>query len=134
MNYKKAFPSKYLSSADLDGKSFTLTLKTFQMEEVENEGRREDKLVGYFEGAKKGMIFNVTNCGNMAQITGSEDTDEWVGATINIWNDPNVMFGKKRTGGLRVRSPIPEDDEPKPDPLPTAQDVALIISDDDLPF
>ncbi len=42
--------------------------------------------------------------------------EDWVGKRISLYFDPSVMFGKTRTGGIRVR-PTPPDEEPTSDPL-----------------
>jgi len=33
--------------------------------------------------------------------------ENWVGKKITLYVDPDVMFGKKRTGGIRVRPTVP---------------------------
>jgi len=39
----------------------------------------------------------------IARFTGSEDTENWEGKRIILYDDPSVSFGGKLTGGIRVR-------------------------------
>jgi len=51
------------------------------------------------------MVLNLTNGKLIAIVTGSEETDDWIGKKITLWNDPTVSFGDKMTGGIRVQLP-----------------------------
>ena len=54
----------------------------------------------------KGLVTNITNGEILSEIVGSTKTADWHGADVEIYVDPNVSFGGKRTGGIRLR-PIP---------------------------
>lgn len=44
--------------------------------------------------------------------------EDWVGRRITLYFDPSVMFGRTRTGGIRVRpTPPGANEEPTSDPL-----------------
>jgi len=53
----------------------------------------------------KAMVLNSINAQLIAMITKSEETDDWGGAVIVLYNDPTVSFGGKIVGGIRVRAP-----------------------------
>jgi hypothetical protein len=38
-------------------------------------------------------------------VFNSEDTDDWTGKKIVLYNDPNVSYAGKIIGGIRVRAP-----------------------------
>ncbi len=51
------------------------------------------------------MVLNNTNAQIIAMILKSEETDDWIGKQIVLYDDPNVSFGGKLVGGIRVRAP-----------------------------
>lgn len=59
----------------------------------------------YFKELEKPLILNITNGQIIADIVGSEESDDWIGQKIVLYFEPNVSFGGKRTGGIRVRAP-----------------------------
>ncbi len=74
-----------------------------------------------FKDCAKPMILNATNSQIIAQILKSEETDDWLGKQIVLFDDPNVSFGGKLVGGIRVRAPRVKGTAPaKPAPAPVA--------------
>ena len=63
------------------------------------------KYVVYFEGQEKGMVLNLTNFQRIVQVSGRDDTDNWKGVQVDLYNDPTVDFGGKLVGGIRVWVP-----------------------------
>lgn len=61
----------------------------------------ELKWVLKFKENVKPLVLNVTNFERIAFITGKDDSDDWVGTEITLWNDMTVRFGDKK-GGIRV--------------------------------
>lgn len=58
-----------------------------------------------FHELEKPMVLNSTNGQLIAKITGAEDFDGWIGKQVVLYDDPNISFGGKVTGGIRVRAP-----------------------------
>lgn len=58
-----------------------------------------------FEELDKPMVLNTTNLHSCAKACGSDNTDNWMGKKIVLYEDPNVSFGGKLVGGIRVRAP-----------------------------
>ena len=48
-------------------------------------------------------VLNITNMLNCQKILGSENSDDWLGESIELYVDPNVSFKGKTVGGIRVR-------------------------------
>ena len=71
---------------------------------VKGEEGDERKTIMVFEEETKPLILNNTNWTILEDLYGPE-SDDWLGKKIELYSDPNVMFGKKRTGGVRVRKP-----------------------------
>ena len=99
--------SKFLKKEDV-GKGALVTIRAVHQENVAVEGAEpEMKYCLSFNEFEKPMVLNSTNGQIIANITGIEDEIEkgWIGKQIVLFNDPNVSFGGKLIGGLRVRAP-----------------------------
>jgi hypothetical protein len=49
----------------------------------------------------------IPNCMWMLlESTYGRDSDEWIGQQVELYCDPNVMFGSKRVGGIRCNVPV----------------------------
>ena len=118
--------SKYLKQQDCAPP----ILVTIASCEEQNVGEKEDgtpdkKWVLFFAEREKGMVLNPTNGQIIAGFLGKDNTDDWTGAKIVLYRDPNIAFGGKLVGGIRCRAPrnIPPAPAPAPAPAPTqAQD------------
>jgi len=58
-----------------------------------------------FTELDKPLVLNKTNIEACADTCGSDDTKDWFGLKVVLFEDPNVSFGGKRVGGIRVRKP-----------------------------
>ena len=124
--------SKYLSKEDCGEEGIILTIDRVEWEKVgENQsGKDEHKAVAHFREDVKPLILNVTNFEAITEGLGIEDSDDWGGQRIKAYNDPNVSFAGKRTGGIRVRTPK------KSAPPPVAEQPVRSsdVSEEDIPF
>lgn len=135
MHIDAAFPSKYLKGVDLNGKTVRVTIDRVEIEEV---GDGDRKPVMYFQGKDKGLALNRINADTISSAYGHE-TDDWTGKAVELYFDPNVYYGPKKVGGLRVRVPRPTSnghqqrqpshDERNPPPGTMSQEL-----DDEIPF
>ncbi len=116
--------STYLTQRDID--KLAPQRRRVTVDHVEAEKVGEEKylrLITYFASLDKALVTNITNGEILAEIAGSTDTDDWVGAHVEIYVDPNVGFGGKRTGGIRLRS------------IPSRKDQSVKDDfDDEIPF
>ena len=100
-----SFLGSYLRQEDVDGD----TLATISAAKEELVGADKERcLVVYFEEFDKGLVFNATNINVCNALFGTDETDDWMGKKLTVYVDPNVMFGGKKTGGIRVKSGSPE--------------------------
>jgi hypothetical protein len=96
---------KYLKKDDCDP-PLLLTISGFAEENVATDDKpQEMKWVMQFEESEKGLVMNTTNLQLAAIAFGSQDTDDWLGKQIVCYHDPNISFGGKVVGGVRVRAP-----------------------------
>ena len=49
------------------------------------------------------MVLNGTNQRMIAKVLDTEETDEWVGRKIVLWDDESVEFKGQVVGGIRVK-------------------------------
>ena len=100
------YPSKYLRSADLQGKDVTLTIEKVSVDELQMRGGlRQKKPVVYFAKTEKMLVLNKTNAMTIAELYGLE-TDEWIGKQITIWPTQD-RFGPDVVDCIRVRPTVP---------------------------
>ena len=93
--------SKFLTKDDA-GTGLLVTIQNLTEENVEQEGKPEKmKWVLHFEEAKP-LVLNATNIASIERALGSDETDNWMGKNIVLFNDENVSFGGEITGGVRV--------------------------------
>lgn len=116
--------SKYLKQDDI-GEGKLVTIAGFKRENVAQEGETpENKWTMTFEELEKPLVLNATNLQLCERACGSDETDDWIGQKIVLYVDPNVSFGGKIVGGIRVRKPK----------SPAGRVAAPQPTDDDIPF
>lgn len=97
------FPANFLKKEDVPHPTRAV-IKSVTMEEVTGDSGKEMKATLHFQGDIKPMILNKGNATTISETYG-DDSDAWLGKTIEVFADPGVMFGGKKVGGLRVRVP-----------------------------
>ena len=103
MKRSEAFPSKYLSKDDVQ-MPIVVTVAGVKPEILKSDNGEEQKPVMYFSDNDKPLILNNTNWMTMEDWWG-DDSERWLGKKIELYFEPNIMFGNKRVGGVRVRKP-----------------------------
>ena len=99
--------AQYLKKEDLSDPVDT-ELLWVKEEKVTAPGKGiKTRLVAYFDGLSKGLVLNTANCEILAQITGTDDPNEWKDVAVQLYVDPDVKYGGKKTGGIRIRKPAP---------------------------
>lgn len=125
MKVSEAFPSKYISAADIPAENIRLVMAHTDPTEMEGKS----KIVLFFQGAKKGLVLNKTNASNIAEAYG-DDTDDWAGKEIILFTTW-VDYQGKSVEAVRVRAPQAKDNRPAPK---TASPAPAKELSDDIPF
>lgn len=99
MKVSEAYPTKYISASDLNGKTAKVIIANCAMEKV----GEDQKPVLYFNGKQKGLALNKTNANNIAHAYGDE-MDEWRGAEVELFT-ALVDYQGKTVEAVRVRVP-----------------------------
>lgn len=106
MKLSQAFPSNYITAADLNGHDVTVTISKVAMERLGQGREAEDKLLINFVGKEKGLICNKTNAKTIAKLWG-DDTDSWIGKPITI-GPREVEFQGDMVWAIRVSLKTPQ--------------------------
>lgn len=101
MKATDAFPSKYISASDLQGRDVTVKITHVTSEEIGGK----QKFICYFAGGKKGLVLNKTNWNSIVRITGCEDSDDWTGMEIGLF-ETMVDFQGDSVPAVRIRAPM----------------------------
>lgn len=100
--------SKFLKHQELEGKDWVVTIAGVERQELENrDGTKEKKFVLFFKEHEKGMIINATNIGTLTALFASDDSDDWIGKRVTIYEKDDVEMGGKLVSGLRIRPKLP---------------------------
>lgn len=123
MDINTAFPTKYLSAADLGQAEPTVTIDRVQMEQMQDGSSAP---VLYFQGKNKGLVLNKTNGRAIGDLYGGETT-VWTGRQVTLFVIWTEYAGQPKQG-IRVRGPgaVPAGHvaiEGAPPPVPQPQHV-----------
>lgn len=103
MNIDDAFPSKYISAADLRGQEVPVTISNVVIEQVQGNQVVEDRPIAYFQGKNKGLVLNKTNAGVIRDAFGPE-TSNWYGRQLMLYTVQTQTPRGEPTQGVRVRA------------------------------
>src|SRR6266446_3361481 len=106
MHISELKESNYLTKHDVEPPKLVTIKGDLKQENLAMEGKPEDlKWVIRFHETDKPMVLNSTNGQLIAMAVGSENSEDWNGKQVVLYNDPNVSFQGKLVGGIRVRAP-----------------------------
>ena len=94
--------SKYLRKEDCGDDGILVTIKDLKQNNVAPDDKPEElKWILTFEEDFKPLVLNGTNARLIEKALGSDETDDWIGKAIVLFNDENVTFGNDVVGGVR---------------------------------
>jgi hypothetical protein len=129
------FPKRFLSAADLKGKTVRLTIEREYTEELQGaDGDKKLKSILSFAGTDKELVLNVTNFDAICDATGEYDTENWAGKKIELY-PTQTRLGGKTVDCIRVRAPeqaAMKLASPAPTPAPSPEPAPDL--DDEIPF
>lgn len=129
MKFTDLVPASFLQKEDFDRPAL-LTIDRIEIKNVAPQGQPpENKGVIYFQEEDRGLVLNRTNAEIVGALYG-KDPDQWPGRKIVAFTDPNVSFGGKLVGGIRLRAPKQQPAQPQP----AAPAGGMADLDNDLPF
>jgi hypothetical protein len=141
MKTHEMIESKYLRKEDV-GDGVLVTIVGIDKANLAMEGEAPKfRYCLRFEELAKPLVMNSTNIQLCEMACGSDESDDWIGHRIVLYNDPNVSMQGKLVGGIRIRKPRPRPAaavvKPKapvrPIP-PQEEEVGVEDLDNDIPF
>jgi len=94
--------SKFLRKEDFE-EDRVMTIRGLKLEDMPGDDGTQ-KWVLYFQEDAKGMALNVTTI-RVLEAAFGDHSDMWIGKKVKVYVDPNVSFGGKVVGGLRLMPP-----------------------------
>jgi hypothetical protein len=105
MNINELKKSNFLKKEDVTPPVLA-TIESVTQQNVAMEGAPQElRWCVHFKDIEKPMVLNSTNGQLIAMILKQEDTDNWAGGRVVLYNDPSIAFQGKLVGGIRVRAP-----------------------------
>jgi hypothetical protein len=92
-------PDSWFTAADFTPEGRTLVISKVEPMEIEPN---KTKLVVYFKDELKGLVLNEVNHKIIAKNTGQEDSDDWIGYHITLYNTSIKVRGEN-TSCIRVK-------------------------------
>lgn len=104
----KTFPSRFLKGDEVVGHEVNVTISAVKTEKARNQQtqKEEDVLVVYFKDKDRGVILKKQRAMDICGVTGSDDTDKWIGQTVCIYTEKKSAFGKMQNL-IRFKEAIP---------------------------
>jgi hypothetical protein len=113
------YPSRWLSTDDLQNRSYTLTIDRVDFEAIYSPITKSHELKAYlvFTNAKKNMILNVTQCHQLTAVFQSERFADWKGEImISPARAPNgkrtIAISRPAVNLLTTETETTEDHKP----------------------
>ena len=130
-NINSVFGGGFLKAEDLQGRNVKVKINKVEVKQFDDG----DKLIVHFEGKDKALVCNKTNASIIAEVTGKNDTDDWLGESIWLVTK-KVEFQGKLVPAIRVALEQPTQAAPTKapaKPAPPTGDGGDIAADD-VPF
>lgn len=126
----------FLKAEDI-AKPTTATIESIELVTKDyGDGKGEkSQLVLHFVGKEKVLGLNFTNANKLAELTGSPESDDWIGTTIKLFVE-KAKVGNEMKNVIRVWPELPEQVTPEPTPAPTHTGKVVAYEDeaDSVPF
>lgn len=103
------FPSKWLAAGDISGHGDPVTIAKLT-QDVMPQGGDVKPVIHFEESWLKPMILNKTNGKKITELLGSDDTDDWLGKKITLYNT-QVEFKGEQVAGIRVKKYTADDEK-----------------------
>ncbi len=97
------FKSSYLCATDVP-EPVTVIVDRVVEEMVGRDAKREKKAVLYYRGGAQGIVLSKTTISQLVEIFKSDESDDWIGKKITMYQDKEVFFDGKQMSGIRFRA------------------------------
>jgi len=126
----------FLKADDIT-KPTVATIESVEMTTTDyNDGKGpKSQLVVSFVGKEKKLGLNFTNANKIAELTGSDDSDDWIGVTLKLHVE-KVKVGAEMKPSIRIWPELPEQVTPTA-PKPSDNTPAFsgtVVEETEIPF
>jgi hypothetical protein len=104
MRKADAYPPNYFKANEFGDTPRILEIETTRLEKFENNGKETEKLAVYFIGQKSRLVVGSAVWDQIAEVTGSDDTEGWPGHRVELYRT-KTQFGRDMVDCIRVRAP-----------------------------
>lgn len=120
MKISQLYPDKWLSAKHLQGRSVVVAIEAATVEQLFNPRTKhnEPKFVIAFHKKQLRLVLNKTQAQALADITGSDDSDEWKGHLVTLSPSiaPNAAATITISRPPETTKPAPAADDAKSEP------------------
>lgn len=124
--------SNWLKAEDIKGHQPIVTIATAEVHENDYNGDKKKQIVLTFEGRDKKLGLNFTNAAKIAELTGSEEYQDWIGVTLKLYVE-KVKGPQGMVDGIRVFPELPNG-KAAAAPQQFSGPATAPAPDDDIPF
>jgi len=91
---------------DIKGHKPVVTIETAEVKENTYNGETKKQIVLTFVGKEKQLGLNFTNAARIAELTGTEDFEDWIGVSLKLYVE-KVKFQDKMVDAIRIFPELP---------------------------
>jgi hypothetical protein len=126
--------SNFLKPDDIKGKTPIVTIESISVHNGKDKQTGDDysQLLLHFVGKDKVLGLNRTNANRIAELTKSDDTDDWIGTSIELYTEM-IQVGADKKLGIRIMPKLPVQAAFSA-PEPPDEFTGTIDDDSDVPF
>ncbi len=125
--------SQWLKAEDLQGAKPIVTIESAEVKENTYNGETKSQIVLTFRGKDKCLGLNFTNASRIAELTGTENFDDWVGVSLKLFVE-KVKFQDKMVDAIRIFPELPAGSAPVEPPMQFSGPVSEPDDTDSIPF
>jgi hypothetical protein len=99
--------SKFLKAADIKGHTPVVTIETAEVVENDYDDGKKKQIVLTFAGKDKKLGLNYTNAAKIAELTGSEEYQDWIGTSLKLYVE-KVKGPQGMVDAIRIFPELPQ--------------------------
>lgn len=99
------YVSNFLKAKDITA-PVTATISAVEVVSFRDQekGGERDSVVLFFKELEQGVVTCKSSLRQLIEILESDDSDNWIGKKVILFNDADVQYRGRRIGGIRFRA------------------------------
>jgi hypothetical protein len=99
--------SQWLKAEDIQGAKPVVVIETAEIKENTYNGETKKQIVLTFRGKEKQLGLNFTNASRIADLTGTQNHEDWVGQAIKLYVDKTTLADGRTVPCIRIFPELP---------------------------